>query len=77
MREVVEEVRRMTALLGDISTTSQEQREGLQRVTSAMDRMDQVTQHNVTQVSRAAQAAHALSSQAKELSSAVGAFKLD
>jgi len=77
MREVVEEVRRMTALLGDISKTSQEQREDLQRVTSAMDRMDQVTQHNVTQVSRAAQAAHALSSQAKELSSAVGAFKLD
>ena len=77
MQEVVEEVRRMNTLLGEISITSREQREGLQRVTDAMGRMDQVTQHNVAQVEQAAEAARSLSDQAQVLSRAVGAFKLD
>ena len=77
MQQIVQEVQRVTNLLGEISTASGQQREGLQQVNLAMDHLDGVTQHNVTQVDKAAQAAMELAQQAQRLDQVVGAFKLD
>ncbi len=77
MQEIVQEVKRVTSILGEISTASGQQREGLQQVNLAMNHLDGVTQHNVTQVDKAAEAALELAQQAQQLDQVVGAFKLD
>jgi methyl-accepting chemotaxis protein len=76
MQEIVREVQRVNTILGDISVASAQQREGLQQVHLALERMDGVTQQNVTQVEKAADAGMALSHQTQQLDRAVGSFKL-
>ncbi len=76
MQQIVQEVRRVTTILGEISVASAQQREGLQQVNLAMGHMDGVTQQNVAQVEQAASAATAMSEQTRQLERVVGAFKL-
>ncbi|MEH3087426.1 MAG: methyl-accepting chemotaxis protein [Xylophilus ampelinus] len=77
MQEIVSAVREVHDILGEISGALAEQRGGVEGVNQTIARMDAVTQQNATLVEQAAAAAAALSGQAAELQTAVGAFRLD
>ncbi|MBV2164667.1 MAG: MCP four helix bundle domain-containing protein [Comamonas sp.] len=76
MTEVVEAIRRVTDIMGEISAASSEQSAGVSQVGEAIVQMDQVTQQNAALVEEMAAAANSLSHQSQELVSEVSVFKL-
>jgi methyl-accepting chemotaxis protein len=76
MTEVVNAIRRVTDIMGEISAASSEQSAGVSQVGEAVTQMDQATQQNAALVEQMAAAAGSLSGQARELVQAVAVFKL-
>jgi methyl-accepting chemotaxis protein len=76
MTEIVQSVRRVNEILGEISRASQEQSEGIVQVNRAVGEMDQVTQQNAALVEQAAAAAHSLKDQVGVLREAISSFSL-
>jgi len=76
MQEVVDSVRHVTDIMGEIMAASQEQSAGIEQVNTAISQMDQVTQQNAALVEEAAAAAASLQEQASGLTSAVSIFRL-
>jgi methyl-accepting chemotaxis protein len=77
MGEVVDSVRRVTDIVGEISSASREQSDGIAQVNKAIAQMDEVTQQNAALVEEAAAAAQSLQTQAVTLAEAVGIFRID
>jgi uncharacterized phage infection (PIP) family protein YhgE len=77
MTEVVNAIRRVTDIMGEISAASSEQSAGVGQVGEAVTQMDHATQQNAALVEEMAAAASALNAQAGELVNAVAVFKLD
>ena len=77
MEKVVDSVRRVTAIVNEISHASQEQSTGIVEVNTAVSHMDQSTQQNAALVEQATAAAQSLQQQAAQLADAVAGFKLD
>ena len=77
MSEVVSSIKRVTDLMGNISTASNEQAAGVNQVGEAVTQMDQVTQQNAALVEQMAAAAGSLKSQAQELVQVVAVFKVN
>ena len=76
MRHVVDSIDRVTTLMLEISTATQEQSQGIAQVNQAIISMDDVTQQNAALVEQAAAAAQAMRDQAQQLQELVGMFKL-
>ncbi len=76
MSDVVQAISRVTTLMGDISSASQEQSSGVAQVGDAVTEMDQTTQQNAALVEEMAAAASSLRTQAAELREAVSIFHL-
>jgi methyl-accepting chemotaxis protein len=76
MKEIVHEVRGVNDILGEISSTLVHQSQSIHEVTSAVERMDRVTQDNAALVQRAASASSGMASQAQGLQQLVGSFKV-
>jgi methyl-accepting chemotaxis protein-1 (serine sensor receptor) len=76
MGEVVNDIRRVTDLMGEISNASLEQSQGVSQVGDAVAQMDQVTQQNAALVEEMAAAASSLKSQAHDLVDTVAVFQL-
>jgi len=76
MTEVVGSIKRVTDLMGEISSASDEQAQGVAQVGEAVMQMDQVTQQNAALVEEMAAAASSLKSQAEELVQTVAVFNL-
>ncbi|MBP1314478.1 methyl-accepting chemotaxis protein [Herbaspirillum huttiense F1] len=77
MTEVVASVRRVTDIVGEISSASQEQSAGIAEVGRAITQMDEGTQQNAALVEQAAAAAQSLQDQAATLAGLVGRFQTD
>ncbi|WP_244216355.1 methyl-accepting chemotaxis protein [Herbaspirillum rubrisubalbicans] len=77
MQQVVESVRRVTDIVGDITAASAEQSDGIVQVNQAIGMMDQATQQNAALVEQAAAASQSLREQAVNLAQAVGVFRLE
>jgi methyl-accepting chemotaxis protein len=77
MDDIVVQVRRVTDLVGEISSASLEQSNGIGQVNQAVSQMDQVTQQNAALVEESASAAQSLSAQAQKLAEVVAIFKID
>ena len=77
MDEIVSSVRRVADIMSEITAASQEQSDGIEQVNQAIGQMDQMTQQNAALVEQAAAAAQSMQDQARELSRAVGIFRLD
>jgi methyl-accepting chemotaxis protein len=77
MREVVESIKRVTDIMGEISAASQEQTDGIGQIQLAISQMDQTTQQNAALVEEAAAASESLREQAAKLSQTVAVFRLD
>jgi methyl-accepting chemotaxis protein len=76
MIDIVAQVKRVNELIGEISTATHEQTQGIGQVSEAMAQLDQVTQQNAALVEESAAASGSLSQQAARLVSAVGVFSL-
>jgi methyl-accepting chemotaxis protein len=67
MGEIVEQVRRVTELIAQISTAAAEQEHAIGLVSRSVNELDSVTQQNTAMVEESAAAADALKRQAQEL----------
>ncbi|WP_343653110.1 methyl-accepting chemotaxis protein [Herbaspirillum sp.] len=76
MGEVVDSVRRVSHIVGEISMATQEQRAGIEQVNHAITHMDETTQQNAALVEQAAAAAQSLQDQSQRLRELVGVFRL-
>jgi methyl-accepting chemotaxis protein len=77
MAEIVEAVRRVNDIMGEISAASTEQSSGIQQVSDTVGQMDQATQQNAALVEEATAAARALEEQAAGMVRAVSVFRVD
>ncbi len=76
MTEVVGSIQRVSDLVGEISSASNEQSLGVAQVGEAVTQMDQATQQNAALVEQMAAAASSLNSQSNELVQTVAVFNL-
>jgi methyl-accepting chemotaxis protein len=77
MQDVVDSVRQVTDIIGEIASASHEQTIGIEQINLAITQMDDRTQQNAALVEEAAQAAASLQEQADALSRSVSIFKLE
>jgi len=76
MEQIVESVRRVTDIMGEITSASMEQTQGIEQINQAIVQMDTVTQQNAALVEEASAAAAALKDQAASLVDVVSVFHL-
>jgi len=74
MDEVVTSIKRVHDIMGEITSASREQSDGIGQVNQAIMQMDTVTQQNAALVEEAAAAAESLQDQAANLVNVVGVF---
>ena len=77
MREIVDSIGRVTAIMAQIAMASQEQSSGIEQVNQAIAQMDQVTQQNAALVEEAAAASDAMREQAQALAALVSTFRFE
>jgi len=77
MTEVVTSIRRVTDIMGEISSASTEQSLGVAQVGESVTQMDHTTQQNAALVEQMAAAASSLKGQAQDLVKTVAVFKLN
>jgi methyl-accepting chemotaxis protein len=77
MHEVVASVKRVTDIMSEIMSASQEQSNGIEQINTAVTQMDDVTQQNAALVEEAAAAAQAMQDQVNSLNQVVGIFRVE
>jgi methyl-accepting chemotaxis protein len=76
LSDIVTSVKKVSDLVADIASASQEQSSGIDQVNRAVVQMDEMTQQNAALVEEAAAAARSLEDQARLLAQLMGFFKL-
>jgi methyl-accepting chemotaxis protein len=76
MEEIVDSVRKVSALVAEIAAASQEQSAGIGQVNTAITQMDQVVQQNASLVEEATAATESMKEEAATLLHKVSRFKL-
>jgi methyl-accepting chemotaxis protein len=76
MDELVGAVQRVKDIMGEITTATAEQSDGIAQVNIAIAQLDQVTQQNAALVEESTAAAESLREQAMTLNGAVGTFQV-
>ncbi|MBW0169910.1 MAG: methyl-accepting chemotaxis protein [Hydrogenophaga sp.] len=76
MHQLVDSVRRVTDIMGEISAASKEQSDGVSQIGEAVTQMDQVTQQNAALVEEMSAAASSLKTQASDLVQTVSVFRI-
>ncbi|MDB5816543.1 MAG: methyl-accepting chemotaxis protein [Rhizobacter sp.] len=75
MTEIVTSIQNVTTIVGDITSASQRQSDGIDEVRTSIDQMEDATRQNAAVVDGVATSARQMKEQAGELASAVQAFK--
>ncbi|MEY4754869.1 MAG: hypothetical protein RJA44_2544 [Pseudomonadota bacterium] len=76
IRDTVQHVQRVNALINEISAASASQQQGTSQINHALAQLDQSTQQNAALVEETAAAAESMRLQAGKLAEAIGAFRL-
>ncbi len=74
--DIVNQVRRVSLLIAEISTATHEQTKGVGQVSDAIAQLDHVTQQNSALVEESAAASDSLKEQARQLVDSVAVFRL-
>jgi methyl-accepting chemotaxis protein len=77
MKQVVESVKRVSDIIGEIAAAGNEQSAGIEQINRAIMEMDNTTQQNAVLVEQASAAAESLQDQAANLAQVVSVFKTD
>ncbi|MDC8758111.1 methyl-accepting chemotaxis protein [Janthinobacterium fluminis] len=75
MGDIVDSIQRVTDIMGEITSASQEQTSGIEQINMAIAQMDEVTQQNAALVEEAAAASQSMQEQAASLADVVDFFK--
>ncbi len=75
MNDIVQSVRKVVDVIGEITAASGEQSSGISEINGAIGNLDQMTQQNAALVEQSAAAAESLRDQADQLTRAVAVFK--
>ncbi|MBW8461138.1 methyl-accepting chemotaxis protein [Acidovorax sp.] len=76
MEEIVASVQRVSDLIGEITASSTEQRDGIAQVNQAVTHLDQMTQQNAALVEESTAAAASMRDQAQRLAEVVSVFNV-
>jgi methyl-accepting chemotaxis protein len=76
MAAIVDSVQRVADIIGEITSASTEQSEGISQVNTAVSQLDSMTQQNAALVEESAAAAESLKEQAAKLALVVSVFRL-
>jgi len=76
MQEIVDTVHRVSALIREISSASEQQASGIARINRTVNDLDRLLQQNAALVEESAAAAESLKSQALDLTTAVSTFQM-
>jgi|JI10StandDraft_1071094.scaffolds.fasta_scaffold04970_4 methyl-accepting chemotaxis protein len=76
MTEIVHSVKRVTDIIGEISSASAEQTAGIEQVNSTVTHLDETTQQNAAMVEEASAAARSMQEQAQQLNLTVAQFRI-
>lgn len=76
MQEIVASVRRVTDLIGEITASANEQRDGFAQVNQAVNQLDQMTQQNAALVEESSAAANSMNDQAQRLLQTMASFNV-
>jgi aerotaxis receptor len=74
MDDIVTQVKRVSGLIAEISTATNEQSSGIRQIGTAVDHLDDITQQNAALVEETTAASESLRQQMMRLSEAVGVF---
>ena len=77
LHEIVESIKKVAEIVGDIASASVEQSTGIEQVNKALTQMDEVTQQNSALVEENAATAKTLEQQAKAMDDRVAFFQID
>lgn len=77
LEEIINSIKKVTEIVGDISYASNEQANGIEQVNKAIINMDETTQNNAALVEQAAAAAESMNEQSNELMRQVSFFDFD
>ena len=77
MQDIVQSISRVTDIVSEIASASEEQNAGIGQINQAIIQMDQVTQQNSALVEEAAAASESMQDKAQRLAAVVQVFKLD
>ncbi|MDO8251819.1 MAG: methyl-accepting chemotaxis protein [Rhodoferax sp.] len=77
MSDIVQSVRKVADVIGEITAASAEQSSGIAHVNQAIGNLDQMTQQNAALVEESAAAAESLRDQASQMAQAVAVFKIN
>jgi methyl-accepting chemotaxis protein len=77
MTEIVNSVKRVSDIIGEITAASGEQSQGIGEINNAVTQLDHMTQQNAALVEESTAAAESLKEQAARLSAVVGTFTLE
>ncbi len=76
LNRLVTQVSEIDGIVGEITSSAEEQARGLGEVNAAVNQMDQVTQQNAAMVEEATAASHELAKETSELGRLVGQFNI-
>ena len=76
LQEIVSQVHKVSEVMGEIATASEQQQQGVVQLNTAVEQLNQVTQQTAANSEEAASTAQKLSSQAAEMRHLVQAFRL-
>jgi methyl-accepting chemotaxis protein len=77
MSEIVSSVQRVSDIIGEITSATDNQSHGIGEINESVVQLDQMTQQNAALVEQSAAAAESLREQAEGLAQLVGTFKLN
>ena len=77
LQKIMNSVKKVTEIVGDIASSSQEQASGIEQVNKAINDMDSVTQQNSALVEEASASAESMNEQSTELSELVEFFNIE
>ena len=76
LQAIVAQVAEIDGIVGEITSSAQEQATGIEAVNTAVNQMDQATQQNAAMVEESTASSHALAREAAELTRLIGEFRL-
>ena len=76
LRQIVERVQHINALVSEMASAAEQQSTGIEEVNAAVSQMDQVTQQNAAMVEESTAASRNLASETQQLQQLVGYFKV-
>jgi methyl-accepting chemotaxis protein len=76
MGELIQNVQKVSDMIGEVTASATEQGSGLGQINQAVTHLDQMTQQNAALVEQSAAAASSLREQAQSLARSMAVFKL-